>query len=162
LENKLISWRTANEQDLQQILNIRNSNREFLHNNQEFSLDDITELFAVSENFPFHPIVLDDSIIGYFRLTYDWSNHHLLAGMDLDPEYQNAGIGTALYESLIEEVLEDGSIHKIWLEVLSNNYRAIHVYSKLGFMVEGIRQDHLYRDGKYIDSIIMSIIKDAK
>lgn len=41
------------------------------------------------------------------------------------------------------------------LEVYSTNKRAIHVYEKLGFKETGRIPKGLFRNGKYIDQVVM-------
>ena len=50
-------------------------------------------------------------------------------------------------------------LHKITLEVLSTNERAINLYKKIGFVLEGVKRDEVLKSGKWIDSIIMSILE---
>ena len=50
-------------------------------------------------------------------------------------------------------------LNKIYLEVLANNSRAIHLYEKLGFVLEGIKREDVLKNNQYIDSKIMSILK---
>jgi RimJ/RimL family protein N-acetyltransferase len=51
------------------------------------------------------------------------------------------------------------NLHKISLEVLSTNTRAISLYENLGFIKDGVKREEVYKNGKWIDSIIMSILK---
>ncbi|MDO7975846.1 GNAT family N-acetyltransferase [Oceanotoga teriensis] len=43
------------------------------------------------------------------------------------------------------------NLEKIYLNVLSNNVRAINFYKKYGFKKEGIFKNHIYHFGKYVD-----------
>ena len=52
------------------------------------------------------------------------------------------------------------NLHRIELEVLTFNERAIHVYEKIGFNREGIKRDGCYFDHQYYDLITMSILED--
>jgi RimJ/RimL family protein N-acetyltransferase len=45
------------------------------------------------------------------------------------------------------------------LEVLSTNTRAYNLYKKIGFFEEGIKREEIFRNGIFIDSIIMAILK---
>ena len=51
------------------------------------------------------------------------------------------------------------NLHRIELEVLSFNERAIHVYEKIGFKREGVRRDGCYFNHQYYDLISMSILE---
>jgi RimJ/RimL family protein N-acetyltransferase len=50
-------------------------------------------------------------------------------------------------------------LHRIELEVLPYNARAIHVYEKLGFEQEGIRRDACYFHHRYYDVVTMSLLE---
>ena len=47
----------------------------------------------------------------------------------------------------------------MFLEVYDTNRRAIKLYQKLGFRKEGVLKEHTYKEGKYIDLIIMAMLK---
>ncbi len=93
----------------------------------------------------------------------DFSNGHRLRiahtgelGMSLEKAFRNKGIGTLLLKVLIDWATENETIEKIGLCVHSNNERAIALYKKMGFEVEGIRKRELkYSDQLYIDTIVM-------
>lgn len=74
----------------------------------------------------------------------------------MQKDYQNKGLGTEAFELLINYLFNEMNIRKILLNVFSTNKRAIHVYEKLGFSVEGVLKDHIYRNGLYDDEIIMA------
>ena len=53
----------------------------------------------------------------------------------------------------------------IYLYVFETNPLAIHVYEKCGFVHEGKLRQSTYRNGRYIDNILMSMLRrewDAK
>lgn len=52
------------------------------------------------------------------------------------------------------------NLQRIELEVFSFNERAAHVYSKIGFVREGVRRQSLYYNHQYHDTIVMSMLAD--
>ena len=52
------------------------------------------------------------------------------------------------------------NLHRIELEVLAFNERAIHVYEKLGFKREGVRRDGYFYNHQYYDAVTMSMLED--
>jgi len=52
------------------------------------------------------------------------------------------------------------NLHKIYLTVLENNITAMHIYTKLGFVKEGILRDEIYKNGEYNNMVLMSILKN--
>ncbi|MCL1899735.1 MAG: GNAT family N-acetyltransferase [Promicromonosporaceae bacterium] len=51
-------------------------------------------------------------------------------------------------------------LHRVSLDVLAFNTRAINLYKQLGFVEEGRMRDAHYVDGAHVDVIIMSILED--
>ncbi len=62
-------------------------------------------------------------------------NELRLVDISLLPEFRNAGTGTALISSLIDEAREQNA--KILLTVASDNTRAFRLYKRLGFRETG-------------------------
>ena len=77
-----------------------------------------------------------------------------------DKKEWNKGYGTETMQMLLEHGFETLNLHRIFLRVYSNNLQAIKAYEKAGFIQEGrMREDH-YRQGKYYDTLIMSVLRD--
>jgi len=51
-------------------------------------------------------------------------------------------------------------LHRVFLSVREDNTAALGLYEKIGFIREGIMRDSIYKDGKYISLIIMSILEE--
>ena len=50
-------------------------------------------------------------------------------------------------------------MHRIFLHVYSHNERAQRAYEKVGFKHEGTLREAYFRDGRYYDDLIMSILE---
>ncbi len=75
-------------------------------------------------------------------------------------EYWNRGIGTEATRLMLKYAFEYLNLHKILLEVYEYNERAIRVYEKVGFRVEGgLRKNHYWK-GRYYDVIVMGILQE--
>ena len=78
-------------------------------------------------------------------------------GMLIVPEARGRGGGRLLLETALEWARES-DLHKLELEVFVDNARAITLYSRAGFGVEGIRRDHYRRgDGTLRSTLIMAL-----
>ena len=73
-------------------------------------------------------------------------------------DYQNAGVGTALMNALIDIADNWLMLIRLELSVFEDNERAIHVYEKCGFKKEGIKRMAAIRNGKYVNEYMMSRI----
>ncbi len=51
------------------------------------------------------------------------------------------------------------NMHKIYLVVDKENEKAVHVYKKVGFMVEGELLDEFFVDGNYHNAIRMCMFQ---
>lgn len=160
-----IDYRMSRLEDVPFINEIRNSYAaEFLHDSRTFTLNETYDFYNKHVGKDFHYIIIELSgiAVGYFRISnYSEQNNNCYLGCDIHPKYANMGIGYRAYCSLLPN-LQNLSIfkrplHKVSLEVLSSNHRAIKLYEKLGFTVDGVKRDEVYKDGIYINSVIMSI-----
>lgn len=89
----------------------------------------------------------------------DWANRCAGFRIALFAEtYFGRGFGTKATARMLRFGFEELDLHRIELEVYEFNPRAIHVYEACGFTREGVRRDVLCRDGKYYDSIVMSLL----
>jgi len=48
----------------------------------------------------------------------------------------------------------------VCLSVREDNAAALGLYEKIGFTKEGIMRDSIFKDGKYVSLIIMSILEE--
>ncbi|EPZ52574.1 GNAT family N-acetyltransferase [Alicyclobacillus acidoterrestris] len=75
-------------------------------------------------------------------------------------EFWGCGIGKNLMKQSIAWVDSNG-IKKMTLNVLETNTRAIAMYKRLGFEIEGtLRKDKILSDGKYYSTIVMGRFND--
>ncbi len=58
----------------------------------------------------------------------------------------------------IEWAQKTGAISRIELSVFERNQKAIRLYEKFGFVVEGKRLNAIYRDGEYLDNYLMALL----
>ncbi len=79
----------------------------------------------------------------------------LALGMWVLPEWRGRGGGRLLAEAALESRPAD--VHKIELDVFTDNEAAIALYRSLGFEQEGLRRDHYRReDGSLRSALVMA------
>ncbi|MCY9513049.1 GNAT family N-acetyltransferase [Paenibacillus apiarius] len=102
--------------------------------------------------------VVHDRIVGFSRCEGNHLNrfsHKVEFGVCVLKDYWGYGIGKNLLRESIFWADSNG-IKKITLNVLETNEKAIKLYSKLGFEIEGIlKKDKILSDGRYYNTIIM-------
>ncbi len=80
------------------------------------------------------------------------------SAMYLHQDYQNRGLGTAMLAMAVQLAREMG-LHRIGLRVVADNHRAIHVYEKVGFRIEGTQREAYYgEDQQYHDIVEMGLL----
>ena len=70
------------------------------------------------------------------------------------------GLGTRFVLGLMDLVFSDPDIERLWLDVLPGNDIARHVYSRIGFVEEGVMRSALrFPDGRRSDLLLMSLLR---
>lgn len=155
-----ITIRDMKSKDLPFFNEVRNLVKDYLHNNAEFSLQETCEWFNAKED-DFFIIENYNQKIGYFRTSNDsFENKSIMIGADIHPKFQGNGFSKESYRIFLKKMFEEKCKNKVHLEVLSFNHRAINLYKKIGFKVEGVKRQEILRDGKFIDSILMSMLRE--
>jgi diamine N-acetyltransferase len=89
----------------------------------------------------------------------DSVNRNCSIGLDLVPQHRGKGLSAKVYAWLLDYLFLQLNMHMVYLEVLESNERAIHVYERLGFRIDGRLRQRIFRNGTYEDSILMSLLR---
>ena len=82
-------------------------------------------------------------------------SHKVEFGVCILKEFWGYGMGKRLLQQSIHWA-DENEIKRISLQVLETNEKAIQLYKKLGFEVEGIlKNDKRLSDGKYYNTVVM-------
>ena len=108
----------------------------------------------------FYLATLGHSPIGYFR-TSNWNdaNRHVHVGCDLHADFRGKGYALMAYRLFLRFLFDECGMNKVSLEVLEHNQRARRLYQRLGFVLEGIKRQDVWREGRYLDSLLFSMLK---
>ncbi|MEJ7846256.1 MAG: GNAT family N-acetyltransferase [Acidimicrobiales bacterium] len=114
--------------------------------------DDPTAVLVVAEKA--------DVVVGSITAEHGRSGRVEL-GMAILDGYRGRGIGTALLSWVVDWARTCGA-HKVTLELWPDNDRALGLYRKLGFEVEGRYRRHWRRrDGSLWDAVGMGLVLDT-
>lgn len=76
----------------------------------------------------------------------------------IGPRGRGRGLGTEATRLIVGHAFEQLGLHRVQLEVYGHNHRAQRVYEKVGFVVEGVRREADFRDGRWQDWVMMAIL----
>lgn len=94
--------------------------------------------------------LIGDKVVCYYSY-YAVCGEGFINNLAVDKKYQHRGIGFAMMQNMIEEAKMD-NLSALTLEVEEDNEKAIALYLKVGFEVEGRRKE-FYKNKK--DALIM-------
>jgi RimJ/RimL family protein N-acetyltransferase len=84
-----------------------------------------------------------------------YEKHVGVIGIVIKKGFRDLGIGTRMMQTLVDEAKKK-ALKVLTLSVFASNERAIHVYEKIGFVQTGLVPRKHFKDGKYIDEMIMT------
>jgi diamine N-acetyltransferase len=133
-----------------------------LHNCKNFSIQQCqnwinnlgsnSERWSVFHNGVFCGLVRVDNI--------NYLDRHCSVGLDIVPNFRGKGYAVPIYKQIFKELFEYYNMNLLWGEVIVTNEIAINLNKKIGFQIEGKLRNRIYRCGKYLDCLIMSISYD--
>lgn len=89
----------------------------------------------------------------------DWRNRKTDIGIMIgEKDAWDHGYGTDSMMVVLRYLFEELNLNRIGLYVDVHNDRALRCYEKCGFSKEGIVRQYRFKDGRYIDSVQMSIL----
>lgn len=97
-------------------------------------------------------------IIGYYRMQPE--NYRSEIGYILLPEFHGKGIITEAVNTLIKYGFNDLKLHSIEAVIDPENYASEKVLQKCGFVKEAHLKECGFYDGKFIDSVIYSLLNN--
>ncbi|GHT55563.1 hypothetical protein FACS189446_7030 [Bacteroidia bacterium] len=108
-----------------------------------------------------------DIIVGNINILQNMAlkqNHISELTVNVLKEFRNKGLGKNLMRLALLKIQECGDIEKIFLQVFSQNIKAINLYKQFGFVQEGVLSNHIkMNNGCCQDIIIMSLfVKNIK
>ncbi|MDI9223328.1 GNAT family N-acetyltransferase [Pantoea sp. EA-12] len=105
---------------------------------------------------------IDEQVVGQLTLdgiTVARRRHVASIGMGVDPAFHRRGVGSALMAAMIDLCDNWLQVTRIELTVFADNHKAIGLYQKFGFEIEGTAKHFAIRDGEMIDTHYMARLK---
>jgi [ribosomal protein S5]-alanine N-acetyltransferase len=70
------------------------------------------------------------------------------------------GYGTEATRLMLDYAFGTLNLHKVTLEVFSNNPAGMRAYEKAGFQREGLLRQQHFVEGRYVDGILMGVLRE--
>jgi ribosomal-protein-serine acetyltransferase len=105
-------------------------------------------------------IWVDDTFAGAIGLHTDPKHRSAMIGYWIDGEHEGRGLITMASRALTDIAFRDLLMHRVWLAADPMNTRSCAVAERLGFLLEGVRREDTYTDGRFRDTAIYAILED--
>lgn len=102
----------------------------------------------------------NDVIVGFLCFTngaFNRMRHIGWFSMIVHSAWRGRGIGSLLVQGLLDWSVATPILEKVSLSVFSSNQRAVDLYARFGFQIDGVLSKQVkLGDGDYVDMILMS------
>lgn len=90
----------------------------------------------------------------------DGKNRSATFGISVaDPTMRGKGYGGEIIDLMLEWGFLELNLHRIQLTVMAFNTNAIKLYERKGFKRDGALRDAVWREGRYWDELVMSVLQ---
>jgi putative acetyltransferase len=87
--------------------------------------------------------------------------HVMMLGMSVRADAQGQGVGSALMHAMCDVADRWIGLLRLELTVYVDNERAIALYRRFGFAIEGRHRGYVLRDGVFVDAFAMARVHPA-
>lgn len=103
----------------------------------------------------------EGQIIGTINLTrFGWPqlDHVVWLGLNVASKFRNKGVGRSLLVYGLQWTSQVPQLERVELEVISNNFPAIHLYESFGFVREGVKRSAVKKGEQYLDVFVYGLL----
>lgn len=86
-------------------------------------------------------------------------HRHTEIGIDILPGFQGKGYGREAIEWALDYAFRRTGLHRVRIRAFEWNARALQLYEKVGFRVEGREREALWHEGRFWDSVDLSMLE---
>jgi RimJ/RimL family protein N-acetyltransferase len=76
------------------------------------------------------------------------------------PEDWGKGFGREVARTTLRYAFDTLNLHRVYLRVNADNERGLRSYKAAGFVREGVQRAHIFVEGKYVDLVLMGVLRD--
>lgn len=102
-----------------------------------------------------------DRFVGYtlFSQHDSQARHAMYAVLIGEKDCWGCGYATEVTRLMLEYAFQTLNFNKVWLRVHATNKAAVKAYQKCGFKTEGVLREDKFADGRFHDSLLMSVLR---
>ena len=160
-----IKLRRMVESDMENVMRWRMNPEvtKYMYTDPKLTMEGQLKWFAKVDN---------DETCRYFIIVVDEVPIGLLAIIDIDElnhrcswvwyigedGYRGKGIAKKIQLNLYDYVFYEMGMHRLWSNILSfNTHEITNVHEACGYVVEGVQKEHIYKNGQFLDVVLMGI-----
>ena len=156
LQTHRIFLRPTREEDLEQILEIEHQNARFIgvysREKHGFIMHDQSKIhLAIFE-------AVSCELVGYAILAGLGDPHNAVEFRRLAISKKGQGFGRDAIRLIKRLCFEKLGVHRLWLDVISDNFRAVKLYQSEGFKKEGLIRDCVRSGEEYRSIWVMAML----
>ncbi|MGC8557245.1 MAG: UDP-4-amino-4,6-dideoxy-N-acetyl-beta-L-altrosamine N-acetyltransferase [Fervidicoccus sp.] len=153
-----------NEIELVRIWRNHTDVRKWMYTDHEISKEEhlnfIENLKKDTKNF-YYLLSKDQKYIGVISLSrLSVKNRNAYFGIYANPLEKVPNAGIILEKASLKLAFEVANLHTLKLEVVENNERALRFYKRMGFKEEGRLKEFVFKEGSWLDVIVMGITEE--
>ncbi len=107
-------------------------------------------------------IRVDDTLIGYcIIIAVERNNNKCEVGIVIgEKAHWRKGIGSTVIRQLLKRAFTDLRMHRVEAIIQGDNVASVRCFSRVGFQLDGRLRDAKFRDGRYVDLLVYSILDE--
>ncbi len=116
---------------------------------------------AGKPNQGFFAVLHEGEAVGFAQYHEEIAPEYRHAGIDLflGAPYQNRGLGTDTVRTIARHLVHDRGHHRLTIDPVAHNERAIRTYEKIGFRRVGIMREYQRDpDGTWRDGLLLDLL----
>jgi len=91
----------------------------------------------------------------------DWINRSAQCSIMMgEKQYWGKGIGSESSMLLLKFAFYERNFERIWAHILESNIGSLKMFEKCGYKSEGLLRNSVYKNGRYQNQVVMSILRD--
>ena len=117
--------------------------------------------YAIADKNIAHLTVLsvpDSEILGYIILVGLENSDRSIEFKRIVINNKGVGLGRASVRLVKKFAFKNLGAHRLWLEVMEHNHRALELYESEGFIVEGVHRESLKQGDRFFSLQVMSML----